>query len=143
MKNYIHFFLLVFSAISINAQNTDSELIIGKWHNYDKTEIIKITKSKNNFVGHIIWMKNSKDKSGNLKLDNKNPNKELRTQPILNSQNIFGLQYENGKWINGKMYSHKKGGTVKFKIISISEKKLVINIYDDFFSKEIPFTRVK
>lgn len=143
MKTYILSFLLAFTAIYGNAQKLESNLIIGKWLNYDKTEILEITKANNNFVGHIFWMKNSKDKKGNLKLDKNNPDKKLRNQPILGSQSLFGLQYENGKWVNGKMYSHKKGGTVKFKVISISSTKLVIKISIGFFSKEITYTRAK
>lgn len=143
MKPYILLFLLALSTISSNAQNSKTSLIIGKWQNYDKTEIIEITQSNNNFIGHIFWMKNSKNKKGNLKLDKNNPDKKLRNQPILGSQSLFGLQYENGKWVNGKMYSHKKGGTVKFKVIYISSTKLVIKISIGFFSKEITYTKVK
>jgi hypothetical protein len=141
MKHYILFFLLAFSTISGNSQNAETDLIIGKWYNYDKTEIIEITKSKNTFIGHILWMKKPNDKNGKPKLDGKNPTKKLQNQTILGSQNIFDLQYKNGKWENGKMYSYKKSGTADFKVIFLSKTKLVIKISIGFFSKEIIYTK--
>lgn len=143
MKSYTLLFILTLSAIYCKAQNAESVLIIGKWYNYDKTEIIEITQLNNNFAGHIFWMKNSNDKNGNLKLDKKNPDIKLRYQPILGSQNLFELQYENGNWVNGEMYSHKRGGAAKFKVISISETHLVIKISIGFFSKELTYTKAE
>lgn len=143
MKHYILFFLFAISALSSNAQNSETSLIIGKWYNYDKTEIIEIKQFNNLFIGHIVWMKEPNDKNGAQKLDKKNPDKKLRNQPILGSQSLFGLQYENGKWKNGEMYSHKRGGTVSFTVISINKAKLIIKISKGFFSKEITYTRAE
>lgn len=142
MKFYILFFLFAFSTVPTGAENSKAGLIIGKWYNMDKTEIIEITKTNNEYIGRVVWMQSPKDINGNLKLDKKNPNKTLKTQPILGSQNIFGLQNKKGKWVNGKIYYHKKGGTVKFDVITISETTLVIKISVGFFTKEITYTRV-
>ncbi len=143
MKHYILLLLFTISAISINAQSDKSNLIIGKWLNNEKDEIVGITLSNNTYVGHITWLKQPNDKNGKPKLDANNPNKKLRSKPILGSQNLFGLLHKNGKWQNGSIYSHKRGGTINFKIISISETKLIIKISKFFFSKEITYTRAK
>ena len=141
MKSSILSFLLLFSVIS-NAQSIKSDLILGKWYNNDKTEIIQITNHNEILVGHITWMSNPKDVNGNPKLDEKNPNKALRKQKVLGSKNIFGLQYKNGKW-SGSIYSYKRGGSVKFDILSVSQTELTIKISIGFFSKNLQFTRVK
>jgi uncharacterized protein (DUF2147 family) len=143
MKHYILFLLFTISTFSINAQSDKSNLIIGKWLNYEKDEIVEITLLNNTYVGHITWLKQPYDKNGNPKLDTNNPNKKLRSKPILGSQNLFGLLHKNGKWQNGSIYSHKRGGTINFEVISISKTKLVIKISKFFFSKEITYTKVK
>ncbi len=143
MKHYILLLLFTVSAISINAQSDKSNLIIGKWLNNEKDEIVEITFLNNTYVGHITWLKLPNDKDGNPKLDTNNPSKKIRSKPILGSQNLFGLQYKNGKWGNGSLYSHKRGGTINFEVISISETKLVIKISKFFFSREITYTRAK
>ncbi len=143
MKHYILLLLFTISVISTYAQSEKSNLIIGKWLNNEKDEIVEITLSNGIYVGHITWLKQPNDKNGNPKLDTNNPNKKLRNKPIFGSQNIFGLQYKNGKWENGSIYSHKRGGTINFEVISISETKLIIKISKFFFSKEITYTKAK
>jgi uncharacterized protein (DUF2147 family) len=143
MKHYILLLLFTVSVISINAQSDKSNLIIGKWLNSDKDEIVEITLSNNTYDGHIVWLKLPNDKNGNPKLDTNNPNKKLRKKPVFGSQNIFGLQYKNEEWKNGSIYSHKRGGTINFKVISISETELIIKISKFFFSKEITYTKAK
>lgn len=143
MKHYILFLLITLSATSIYAQSDKSNLIIGKWLNYDKTEITEITITNDVYIGNIVWLKQPNDKNGTPKLDTNNPNKKLRNKPVLGSQNLFGLLYKNGNWKNGSMYSHKRGGTINFKVISISETELIIKISKFFFSKEITYTRIK
>ncbi len=143
MKHYILLLLITISATSINAQSEKPNLIIGKWLNNEKDEIVGITLSNNTYVGHITWLKLPNDKNGNPKLDTNNPNKKLRKNPVFGSQNIFGLQYKNDEWQNGSIYSHKRGGTINFKVISITETKLIIKISKFLFSKEITYTREK
>lgn len=141
MKSYILLSLVVFGTIFGRAQSNTPKAILGKWYNVDRTNIIEITKQNNGFVGHIVWMKKPNYKNGNPKLDIKNPNKNLRKQKILGSQTIFGLMYKNGQWTKGKIYSHKRGGSVKFKVISVSKTELKIEISIGFFPKAITFTK--
>lgn len=143
MKHYFLLLLITLGITSSYSQGKKTDLIIGNWLNYDGTEIIEITRSKNSYTGHIIWLKEPNDKNGNPKLDIKNPNKTLRKKPILGAQKIFGLEYKNGKWQNGRIYSHKRGGTINFEVISISETKLTFKISKFLFSKEITYTRAK
>lgn len=141
MKYCILLLLFTISANSINAQSEKSNLIIGKWLNNDKDETVEITLSNNTYAGHITWLKQPNNKNDKPKLDTNNPNKKLRNKPVLGSQNLFGLLYKNGKWENGSMYSHKRGGTINFEVISISETQLIIKISKFFFSKKIIYTR--
>ena len=143
MKYNILFLLLTLSTTSIYAQSKQSNLIIGKWLNNDNDEIMEISHSDDRYSGHIVWLKYPNDKNGNPKLDVNNPNKNLRNKPVLGSQNLSGLQYKNGDWQNGQIYSHIRGGTINFKVISISETQLIIKISKFFFSKEITYTRAK
>jgi len=143
MKNYIFFIVIAFTTLSIQAQSEKTNIIIGRWLDSDKTEIIEIKYSNDIYIGNIVWLQQPNNKNGSPKLDTNNPNKKLRNKLILGSQNIFGLQNENGVWKNGEIYSHKRGGTIKFKVISISKTKLIIKISKGFFSKEIIYTRTK
>lgn len=141
MKFNILLILFTISIISLYAQSDTSNLIIGKWLNSTKDEIVEITCLNSIYVGYIVWLIQPNDKNNNPKLDKKNPNKKLINKPVFGSQNIFGLQYKNNKWQNGSIYSYKRGGTINFKVISISEIELVIKISKFLFSKKITYTR--
>ena len=73
--------LLLLFPIILMAQ--DSESICGIWLEEEKQSHIEIYKTDDDqYEGKIIWLAEPLDENGNIKLDEENPNKDLRNQTI-------------------------------------------------------------
>ncbi|HTN46668.1 MAG TPA: DUF2147 domain-containing protein [Flavipsychrobacter sp.] len=121
MKNLLHnklFLLLAFALFAIApvfAQNKDK--IEGLWYNEEKTAKINIFKATNGkFYGEIVWLKEP-NKNGKAKMDENNPNKAKRTQPLLKLQVLKGFaKDEENTYEDGTIYDPKNGKTYDCKI---------------------------
>jgi uncharacterized protein (DUF2147 family) len=56
-------------------------------------------------------LKAPKDEKGQAKLDVKNPEANLKTRPILGLEMLKDFVYDDGKWVDGKIYDPKTGKT--------------------------------
>ena len=63
------------------------------------------------FTARTIWVENRLDKNGNVRLDEKNPDKALRSTPCDSITVIEGLKYNPDKkrWDSGKIYDPTRG----------------------------------
>lgn len=135
--------LILLSAFFFNGNAQEKpDAILGTYLNPFGTAKIKIYQASNGYEGKIVWLSEPLDKNGNPKTDKNNGNKELRNRPILDLVTIKSLQYKNDEWSKGEMYNPERGGSVAFKVISISKEALIIKISKGFFSKEISLKRV-
>jgi uncharacterized protein (DUF2147 family) len=90
--------------------------IEGYWHNPEKTTKIQIYKSgEKSYSGKIVWLKEPNE-DGKPKLDKKNPDKSLRSRPLLNMVMIKGLTSKGiNKYDGGTIYDPKSGNTYSSK----------------------------
>ena len=103
--------LLLFTAISFSGFSQTSDAILGKWINSSGEAHIDISKKGDKFFGKIVWLKTPKDEKGQAKLDVKNPEANLKTRPILGLEMLKDFVYDDGKWVDGKIYDPKTGKT--------------------------------
>lgn len=103
--------LLLFTAISFSGFSQTSDAILGKWINSSGEAHIDISKKGDKFFGKIVWLKAPKDEKGQAKLDVKNPEANLKTRPILGLEMLKDFVYDDGKWVDGKIYDPKTGKT--------------------------------
>ncbi|WP_342331473.1 DUF2147 domain-containing protein [Pedobacter sp. FW305-3-2-15-E-R2A2] len=103
--------LLLFTAISFSGFSQTSDAILGKWINSSGEAHIDISKKGDKFFGKIVWLKAPKDEKGQPKLDVKNPEANLKTRPILGLEMLKDFVYDDGKWVDGKIYDPKTGKT--------------------------------
>lgn len=103
--------LLLFAAISFSGFAQTSDAILGKWANSSGEAHIDVSKKGDKFFGKIVWLKAPKDEKGQAKLDVKNPDANLKTRPILGLEMLKDFVYDDGKWVDGKIYDPKTGKT--------------------------------
>jgi len=103
--------LILFTAISFSGFSQTSDAILGKWINSSGEAHIDISKKGDKFFGKIVWLKAPKDEKGQAKLDVKNPEANLKTRPILGLEMLKDFVYDDGKWVDGKIYDPKTGKT--------------------------------
>jgi uncharacterized protein (DUF2147 family) len=134
MKQIVLLFLTLFFLNNVQAQQP-SDQIVGSWFNEDRTCKMEIYKAGEIYSGKIIWLAELvKNPSGNPK-DKNNPNPELRSRNILGMDIINGLQYSGGKWVNGTIYSPKRGIYADCKVELLSKEQLKIMVMKSGFTK--------
>ncbi|HTM99858.1 MAG TPA: DUF2147 domain-containing protein [Pedobacter sp.] len=101
-------FLLAFTATTF-AQSKDA--VLGKWLNAAAEGQIEIYKRGDKYFGKLVWIKEPNDKSGKPKTDQKNPNANLRSKPILGLEILKDFVFEEGRWTGGSVYDPKTGKT--------------------------------
>ena len=112
MKKII-FLPLVFLFNIVFAQNTDD--ILGYWLNQDNDAKIEIYKEDNSFFGKLFWLKEPNEKDGSPKIDDKNPNENLRDRNLQGLVIVKNLKFDkkDKEWSGGKIYDPKSGKTYK------------------------------
>ena len=128
MKKILSVFLILSFAFSVLAQDKDA--VLGKWLNASGEGQILIYKKGDQYFGKLVWLKNTNDEQGNVKLDNKNPDPSLRTRPLLGLELLKNFTYQDdGVWEKGSVYDPKTGKTYSCKISMASSDKLDIRGY--------------
>lgn len=104
--------LLVAFIIVSGAVFAQKDRIEGVWYNQEKTAKIEIYKAKNTkFYGKIVWLKEP-EKNGKPKVDENNPDKTKRNDPLLGLLVLKGFEKdgEDG-YEDGTIYDPKNGKT--------------------------------
>lgn len=110
--------------------------IIGKWYTKDDKSIVSIYKCGSRYCGKIIWLKEPKYKAddrdaGQVKRDRNNPNASKKNDPILGLNLLWGFDFEDGVWENGRIYDPENGKTYKC-IIRLNGNLLKVRGYIGF-----------
>lgn len=100
--------LLITLSSSVFAQKADD--ILGKWLNSSSEGQIEIYKKGDKYFGKLIWIKEPNE-NGKPKLDIKNPDTKLKSNPLLGLNIVKDFVYDGVKWIDGKIYDPKTGKT--------------------------------
>lgn len=103
--------LLLFTLISFAGIAQNKDAIIGKWVNSSGEAHVDITKRGEKYFGKIVWLKEPKDEKGTIKTDVNNPDPAARSKPIIGLEILRNFIFEDGKWVDGKIYDPKSGKT--------------------------------
>ena len=106
--------------------------ILGVWNNQEKSAKIELFKCGEKYCGKIVELNepNYPDGSeegvpGTPKLDNNNPDKNLRKTPRLGLVIVRDFVHAgDNKWVDGKVYDPKKGKTYSGKMTLVSMSQL-------------------
>ena len=130
--------VMIFSITLSYAQQADA--VIGKYHLPNKLDI-EIFEYNKKYFGRIIALNGYED---GQTTDYKNPNKVKRNDRLIGKVIITNLEYdfEEKKWINGKMYGPEKGMYFDLKIIEVRQKEIEIQASKYFFRKTAEWDRI-
>ena len=97
------------SGLNASAENITGTYYVSHEGENSKVRIFRDTDGT--FTAQVIWVENSLDGNGNIRLDEKNPDKSLRNTPCDRIILIEKLEYNPGKkrWDNGKIYDPTRG----------------------------------
>jgi uncharacterized protein (DUF2147 family) len=112
MKIVFEFFLISIISLSSVAQ-ANPEAILGKWMNVEGNLEVEVYKENNDFKAKLIWFDDSDDKSKpmNVRTDEKNPDKALRSRKLIGIDVLRNLKYypHDDEWDDGKIYDSSSG----------------------------------
>ncbi len=94
--------------------------LLGQWYTENNDSKVVVTKDNGKYVGEIIWLKEplyskDEDETGKPKHDKFNPNKKLRSQPVIGLRILKGFTFnaKENNWENGTIYDPESGKTYK------------------------------
>jgi uncharacterized protein (DUF2147 family) len=87
------------------------DAILGKWMTTDNRLIIEVYKQNQDYKAKIVWFKDTNDQVMNERVDEKNPDKSLRSRKWIGMEVLRNLRYDSEKneWIDGVIYDAKHG----------------------------------
>ena len=129
MGQFRHIFLtlLLLATASLAAAQTKADDILGVYSMdspfNDDVARVEITKTaRGTYQGRVIWTNHPTNPDGSVRTDAKNPDKKLRKRRYDEVIMVWDLTFEDGEWVEGKLYDPYSGKTfsVKFKPIKNS-----------------------
>lgn len=117
------FFVSFISTTSIAQVKSDD--VTGVWLNEDEDAHIKIINRDGEYFGNIVWLKEPIDEdTGNPKLDDENPDDELKTRPIMGLELLSGFVFDgDDEWEDGDIYDPKSGKTYSCYLVFTDKSK--------------------
>lgn len=118
MRRFVSLFVVVllasFGALAQNDLNDRAENITGIYrvsHEGENTKVAVTMETDGTFTAQVIWVENRLDKRGNVRLDDKNPDKSLRYKECDQIILFKGLRYDaqKKKWSGTKIYDPTRG----------------------------------
>lgn len=146
-------FALVFSLCMAipTARAVDGDDILGLWNTEEKDAVIELFKCGEKYCGRVFWVKepnysagDKNGREGQPKLDNKNPDPNLRNLPIVGLQIMHDFSFTgNNAWMGGKMYDPERGKTYSGRMSLTSPNTLNLRGYVLFslFGRTTTWTR--
>ena len=130
----VYLLILVTTISTVGFSQSLNSKILGHWLNDDGTSQIEIFQKDDKYFGKIIWLKEPNQPNGKPKVDKNNPNPALREKPIVGLEIITDLEFINGNWVNGTIYSPKEGQTVNSSMLLLNENILKVTASKFLFS---------
>lgn len=104
------FFSMIFMLLPLAAAFAQD--VAGKWKLEDGSAIVEVYKSGDAYNGKVVWLQNPTEADGSPAVDNKNPDKALRTRQIIGLNMLSGLKPQGGnEYGGGTIYDPGNGKT--------------------------------
>lgn len=134
--------LLFFIPSVVFAQKADD--VLGYWLTDEKTAKIEIYKEGDIYNGKIVWLNEPNGDDGSPKKDVENPDKSLRTRPLMGLNMVSGFTFDDEQWEDGEIYDPKEGKTYSCRL-RLKKDKLEVRGYigAPMFGKTVIWTRTK
>lgn len=100
----IIFLSIYMISCSLGLMAQPSEAALGLWLTDEGESHVKIFRDGEEFKGKIVWLRNPKDDRGQPVTDDNG-------DPVLNMVFMTEFVYEDGEYVDGKVYNPKTGKT--------------------------------
>lgn len=144
MKQFLLLAMItVFSTMAARSQQSDQ--VLGQWLSEEKDGKIEIYKTGDKYFGKLVWASKMYEADGKTsRKDEKNNDAGLRNRNLKDLVILTNFIYDDGVYIDGKIYDPKSGKTYSCKM-TLDGDVLNIRGYVGFslFGRTTVWTRVK
>ena len=96
-------------------------------------DTLEIFKENRKYYGKLVGIGKPLNQQGESRIDENNPDDQLRNRPLLGIVTLKDLIYNRGNvWVDGKMYYPKNGKEYRCKITLIDNNKIEARYYVGF-----------
>ncbi len=144
MKRFSFLLIFLFISFTFVWAQKGNDIPLGTWMNEEKEAKFEIFKCGTKLCGKITWLKEPM-RNGKPKVDDKNPDPQLRNRPTLGMVFMKDFEYEgNNKWDNGTIYDPKSGKTYScyMKVINKDQMEVKGSIGISLIGRTQNWTRV-
>lgn len=85
--------------------------VVGKWKLEDGSAIVEVYKSGGVYNGKIVWLQNPTEADGTPAVDDRNPDKALRSRQLIGLNMLSDLKKSGSEYGGGKIYDPGNGKT--------------------------------
>ncbi|WP_266205409.1 DUF2147 domain-containing protein [Pontibacter kalidii] len=125
-KHLLPLLMLMLFTSAAWAQNMSP---IGLWTNEEGKAKFEIYKCGDKLCGKIVSLKEPL-RNGKPKLDDNNPDKKLRSRPLIGMRFMDGFEYDgNNKWDDGTIYDPESGKTYSCYMKMTGKDKMEVKGY--------------
>jgi uncharacterized protein (DUF2147 family) len=115
----------------------DADAILGQYWGPGKTTKVEIYKLDGKYCGKFVWLQNNR-------LDTLNPDVSKRSKYLLNSTFLWNFNFDDGNYVNGRIYDPKNGKTYSCKMwLSNGDLKVRGYVGISLLGRSETFTKVK
>ncbi len=124
--------------------NEAADEILGTWKNASGKGHVQIYKENGKYYGKLVWLRKTHDEKGLPYLDKNNPIKENCKQPLLGLVMLRDFAYDDGEWVDGKIYNPEDGKEYKSYMKLKDDGSLYVRGFIGFswIGKTLTFQRV-
>lgn len=134
------------------AQNAPADAIVGTWLTTDedgnRDSVVEILQRDGVYIGIVRWILFARypvaDRmAGQVIVDRENPEPALRERPVLGLEILSGMQYSDGSWSDGLIYSVRTGKHYRARITLVDSDTLKLRGYigTPFLGSTVRWTR--
>jgi uncharacterized protein (DUF2147 family) len=127
-----------------SAANAQDLTPVGTWLHQDKRFEVQISPCGQELCGRIVWLKAPEDAEGHPKVDGKNPDPALRTQPLL-GLTVLHVPHcaDQRTWTDGTIYNPDDGSDYSATVSVAEDGTLHVHAYvlTPILGKTVVFTR--
>lgn len=99
-----------------SAQTVNRDEILGTWKSNLEKGHVEITRDGDTYSGKIVWLKKPAYPDGTLKMDKNNPDKDMRSEPLLGLVVVKNLVFVKDHWESGTIYDPESGKTYSCRV---------------------------
>ncbi len=138
--------------LSANAAAGEADALLGTWLTSDeegrRDSVVEIRRDGETYVAEIRWLRyavypEGDPMAGQPLVDRDNPDPRLRERPLMGIAVMWGLRYDDGRWVDGHTYAVRKGKIYKSRVSLPEPDTLKMRAYigTPMLGKNIIWTR--